>query len=59
MLGWRSFSGWGRDRVAILSDYTGGEYLDYAKPRPYQFLITWLTRPKIVDAVLTLILPLV
>ena len=54
-LSWRSFSWLGRERVAIFLAYTGGQCFQYASKRPNLWSITWLTRPKIVDAPLTLI----
>jgi len=55
-LHWHSLSGWGREHVAIILTYKGGQYFDHVKPRLKQFWITRLTRPEIVDAPLMLIL---
>jgi len=53
--GWHSFSRWGSERVAFAFAYKGGQYLSYDSLQPMPALITQDARPKIVDALLTLI----
>jgi hypothetical protein len=48
------FSWSGRERVAFFLVYKGGQYAQYASRWPSLWLITWLTRPKVVEALLTL-----
>jgi len=54
-LGGRSFSEWGSDHVACSFAYKGGQYNRYATQRLNHITITLFTRPKFVDAPLTLI----
>jgi len=53
---WRSFSEWGGDRAAAFFAYKSWQYIGYAKQRPNHCVITILTKPQIIDALLTLIL---
>ena len=51
----RSCSRWGRELLAFFFAYRGGQCCSYVQPLQNYFSITRLTRPKIVDAQLTLI----
>ena len=51
----RSFSRWGRERVAFTFAYKGGQYLNYDYLQPMPALRIQDGRPKIVDTPLTLI----
>ena len=55
MLGWRSCSWWGRQRVASSVAYNGGQYPIYDCLQPIATQITRDARPTIVDALLMLI----
>jgi len=55
-LRWRSFPERGGDRVAISFAYTSCQYVSYEEQRPDHCSMTGLTRPHIVEALLTLIL---
>ena len=55
-LRWRSFSTWGRERVAFFLPYMGCQNFYYVYSLPKCVFITRLTGPKIVDTLLTLIL---
>jgi len=55
MLHWHSISVWGIECVAFSFAYEGCQYIHYVLLLPNQFLITWLRRPEIIDARLTLI----
>jgi len=50
-----SFAEWGGEHVAVSFAYNGGLYLVYKCPQPIATQITQDARPKIVDALLTLI----
>ena len=52
---WRTFSRWCTERVASPFAYKGGQYLSYDSLQPMPALMTQDARPKIVDALLTLI----
>jgi len=52
---WCSFSRCSRERVASAFAYKGGQYLSYDYLQPMPALVTQDARPKIVDALLTLI----
>jgi len=54
-LSWRSFSWWGRERVASSSAYKGRQYLSNDFLQPIATQITHDARPKIIDTPLTLI----
>jgi len=54
MLGWRSFSRWGREGIAICSAYKGSEKFLYDCPQPIRSVITQDAAPKIIDALLML-----
>jgi hypothetical protein len=54
MLRWHSFWCSGRKRVAVFLAYKCGEYFQYASKWPSLWLITWITRPEIVDSLVTL-----
>jgi len=56
MLCWGSVSRWDMERLAFSFAYNCCQYCCYLQPLQNYFLITRLTRPKIVDASLTLIL---
>jgi len=49
MLCWRSFSWWGRERVAFSFAYKRYQYFHYVYSLPSRVFITRLTGPKIVD----------
>jgi len=57
MLHWHLFSWWGREHITIISAHKAGQYFNCVIPQPTQFVMTWLTRPEIVNALLILILP--
>jgi len=50
-----SFSKWGCNHFAFSFANKGCQYVDYGKQQANSFAIDLLTRPKIVDALLTLI----
>jgi len=52
---WRSFSWWGRGRVASAFAYKGGQFLSYDYLQPMPALITQDGWPEIIDALLRLI----
>jgi len=52
---WQSFSRWGREHVASAFAYKVGQYLSYDYLQTMPALITKDARPKIVDALSTLI----
>jgi len=52
---WRSFSDWGCDHVAFSFAHKGCQYVDHGKQLANSFPIDLVTRPNIVDALLTLI----
>ena len=54
-LRWRSFSRWDKDRLAYFFVYKGCQCCCYVSPLQNYFLITTLTRPKIIDVLLTVI----
>jgi len=56
MLGWLSFSELGSNCVTYCFAYKCSQYIGYAKQQPIHFPITLLTRTKIIDAPLMLIL---
>jgi len=47
----------GQGECSILFAYKGGQYNDYRLERLINILITWHTGPKVVDTLLTFILP--
>jgi len=59
MVNWRSFSVDNSDLVARFFTYTGGQYIHNALQQPSIWFITSLRRPKIIDALLTLIFRIV
>jgi len=52
---WNSFWGDSSDVIASVFPHEGGPYFHYVSQRPSLLWITWLTRPKIIDVLLTLI----
>jgi len=57
MLLWCSFSWWGRERFTVSFAYKGSQYFVYDNWQPIAPQITHDTLPRIIDALLTLILP--
>jgi len=55
MLHWCSFLGGGCDIVTSIFAHKGGQYIDYGLKPMHSGLSVHDVRPKIVDAVLTLI----
>jgi len=54
-LHWRTFSGWGMERVTVVFAFKGGQYLIYGCLQPVTTYITLDAKPKIIDAALMLI----
>jgi len=54
-LGWRSFLGGGSDITTSILAHKGGRYIDYGLMPMHSALSVHDARPKIVDALLTLI----
>jgi len=52
---WCSFSGDSWDVFPRVFVHSGGQYVHYTLQLPSLWLITWLTRPQIIDALLMLI----
>jgi len=55
MLCWREFAGWGRQRVAVVFDCEGGQYIIHGCPQPVATYSTHDAQPEIFDTLLIII----